>query len=104
MLSPNCRFLSVTALLAACSVLLLTQPATAQSTLEGFETNQAAWLVRADASGSGAVSQTTALTASGAASTRLTIASSGSRAAIRTDFSDPAISHTRAERPGTYRW
>lgn len=72
--------------------------------LESFETPQP-WQVSIDTSGAGSsVAQNNAQAAAGSYSARAATQSSGGRAQVRMNFSDPAGNHSWQERPGTWHW
>jgi hypothetical protein len=72
--------------------------------LESFE-GAPPWQVSADISGSGSsVAQSSSQAAAGTYSARAATQSSGGRAQIRVNFSEPAGSHPWQERPGTWHW
>ncbi len=97
--------LSLVALVGAIVFLPKSRVGAASPVLETFEGASNSWQVTAESSGGGAqVAQSAAHVSTGAFAVRTATSGSGSRAQIRSNFSDAAGSHSWQERPGTWVW
>ena len=72
--------------------------------IESFKSAETSWKVTRDTAGSGTISRSNARSSDSSNAALASSSSSGSKAQLRVNFSEPAGAHVWMERPGTWFW